>query len=573
MFILAGGKVAALSALLARMFYLQLVRGNEYQSLSDKNRISLVMISPERGLIKDRNDIIIAENRPSFSLKLDRKQTKSYTKSLEMLFDLLSLQGDVQKKIYEKLRKISYRAPINILEDISWQQVALIEERIYDLPGIYIERSTLRKYNFSEACAHVTGYIGKISPEDQNEQKLNSDEFQVGKSGLEKKYEETLQGKLGYRKIEVDAHGLYVNQIDRVDSISGNILNLNLHVELQEYIYRILEPSGSSVVVMDVNNGGILALCSMPTFDPNKFVGGISTAYWKQLINDPFKPLINKTNQTQYPPGSTFKLITILAALEAGVLPSHTVFCSGYVMLGNKTFNCWHHSGHGHLDMVNAIKHSCNCYMYNIGKLIGAEKILSVARRFGYGVPTGMDLPSEAEGFVPDRKWKIKNFKFDWSLGDSFNIAIGQGAMLSTPIQQAKVVAAFANGGKLVKPRISMSCEEEIIDLEIDKNHLDIIKEGMFKVINEDGGTARASMPYNVIMAGKTGTSQVQAKRNANDDLSKSSVKWKKRNHALFAGFAPYVNPKYAISVIVDHGGGGARAAAPIAKKICEFLF
>lgn len=572
-FILASCKGGILSALLARMFYLQLIKGDEYQVLSDKNRISLVMIAPERGVIKDRNEIRIAENRPSFFLKLDRKQTKSYKKSLEMLFDILTLEDDVKKKIYEKLKKTSYRAPINILEDISWEQVSLIEERIYDLPGIYIESSTLRKYNYGEICSHITGYVGKMSQEDQNEFKLSSAEFQIGKSGVEKKYEEKLQGKLGYRKIEVNAHGLYINQIEKVDSVIGETLNLNINFELQDYIHKIMDPVGSSAVVMDVRNGEIIALCSMPTFDPNEFVGGISANYWKKLINDPYKPLINKVTQTQYPPGSTFKLITTLAALEAGIDPSHQVFCSGHTTIGNKRFNCWFHSGHGNLDMVGAIKHSCNCYMYNIGKLIGAEKILSVAKKFEYGKATNIDLPDEVRGFVPDRKWKLKNFKFDWSLGDSFNIAIGQGALLSTPIQQARVIAAFANGGKLLKPRISNRCEAEIIDLNINPKHLEIIRDGMFKVINEDGGSARGSKALNVILAGKTGTSQVQAKKNVNDDLSRTSIKWERRNHALFAGFAPFDDPKYAISIIVDHGGGGARAAAPIAKKICEFLF
>ncbi len=572
-FILAGCKGGIFSALLARMFYLQIIKGDEYQVLSDKNRISLVMIAPERGIINDRYGIRIAENRPSFFLKLDRKQTKSYKKSLEILFEILALNEDSQRKIYEKLKKTSYRAPLNILEDITWEQVALIEERIYDLPGVYVESSTLRKYNYGETCAHITGYVGKMSQEDQNEFKHSSAEFQVGKSGIEKKYEEILQGKLGYRKIEVDAHGLYINQIEKVDSVIGETLNLTINFELQDYIHKIMDPVGSSAVVMDVKNGDILALCSMPAFDPTEFIGGISAFSWKKLINDPYKPLINKVIQTQYPPGSTFKLITTLAALEAGVDPSYTVFCSGHTSLGNKIFNCWYHSGHGNLDMIGAIKHSCNCYMYNIGKLIGAEKILSVAKRFQYGKATSIDLPDEARGFVPDRQWKIRNFKFDWSVGDSFNISIGQGALLSTPIQQARVIAAFANGGKLLKPRITDRVESEIIDLNLNPKHLEVIKEGMFKVINEDGGSARGSKALNVILAGKTGTSQVQAKKNAKDDLSRSSIKWERRNHALFAGFAPFDDPKYAISIIVDHGGAGARVAAPIAKKICEFLF
>ncbi len=572
-FILAGSKITLLSALLARMFYLQLIKGNEYKILSDKNRISLVMLPPARGIIYDRNEVILAGNRPSFSAKLDRRQTKSYKKSIETLLDILSLSENEQKDIYSKLRKRSYRAPISLLEDISWERVSAIEERIFDLPAIYIEESTVRVYPLAEECCHVIGYVGKVSEQELQESGQCENDFQVGKSGMEKQYETFLQGKFGYRKLEVDAYGLYVNQIAKVEAIEGSKVKLNIDSELQTYLHSIMEPQGSSVIVMDVNNGEVIASASMPSFNPNDFVSGISQDNWKKLTTDPFKPLINKVIQTQYPPGSPFKIMTIIAALEAGISPSLTFHCSGAVMLGDKAFHCWYLAGHGTLDMVNAIKHSCNCYMYNIGKMIGAESILNVARKFGYGEQTGVDMPGELKGFVPSSAWKIRKFKFGWSVGDAFNISIGQGALLSTPLQQVRMVAAIANGGKLVTPRITRDQKVNIIDVDVKKEHLDLVREGMYKVVNEERGTAYRSRPTNVVMAGKTGTSQVQAKKHAHDDLSKSSVRWERRNHALFAGYAPFDSPKYAIGVIVDHGGGGASAAAPIAYKLCQNIF
>ncbi len=572
-FLLAGGKISLLAALLSRIFYLQLIKGNEYKILSDKNRINLVMLPPNRGIICDRNEVILADNRASFSLKLDRRQAKSYKKSLETLINILSLSENEQKDIYNKIKKHNYKAPISLLYDLSWKRVSVVEERIFDLPAIYVDEINVRRYIFPEPNCHITGYVGKVNEQELQESGQSENDFQVGKSGIEKQYEKVLQGKFGYRKLEVDAHGLYVNQIQKIDSIQGNKIELNIDSKLQEYLHSIMEPQGSSVIVMDVNNGELIASASMPTYNPNDFVLGISQKEWKKLTTDQFKPLINKTVQTQYPPGSTFKLITVLAALEAGIAPSQTFFCSGVIMLGNKEFRCWHLTGHGKLDMIEAIKHSCNCYMYNIAKLIGVETILSVASRFGFGEQTGVDIPGELKGFIPSRAWKIKKFKFDWSLGDAFNISIGQGPLLSTPMQQIRMVAAIANGGKLITPRIAKEHSLNIVDVGIKPEHLDIIRKGMYKVMNEEGGTAYRYRPNNLIIAGKTGTSQVQAKKHANHDLSSKSIRWERRNHALFAGYAPFDSPKYAINVIVDHGGGGGRTAAPIAAKTCENLY
>jgi penicillin-binding protein 2 len=573
-FLLASGKIGLLSLLLGRMFYLQLLKGNEYKVLSDKNRISLVLIPPSRGAIYDNKKIVICENRPSFLLKLDRRKNKDYAASLENFFEICNLNDEEKKSIFANLKKSPKKLPITLISDVEWNRLTLVEENLNELSGIYAEQILVRKYNYPESSSHLIGYVGKIAEKDlQDSSDQVSSEFQVGKIGIEKQYEDLLQGEFGYKKIEVDAKGNFVNQLEKINSISGQDLELNIDINLQDYIYSILPKEGASASVLDLIDGSVVALCSSPGYDPNKFVGGIDAEYWNSLINDPLKPLINKVCQSQYPPGSTFKLITILAALEAGIKPDQEFTCVGHVDLGKKTFHCWNKNGHGTLNMSDAIKHSCNSYMFNIARLIGADRILELAKKFGFGTQTNIDLPSELKGFVPDRNWKLKNFKFDWSLGDSFNISIGQGALLATPIQQLKMIAAFASNGKLFTPRISKKLPQEFQQLNIKSEFISLIKDAMFKVVNETGGTGSRAYSSIISVSGKTGTSQVIAKRNANDDLSRASVKREKRNHALFAGFFPSENPRYAVNIIVDHGGGGGSAAGPIAKNIAEYIY
>lgn len=573
-FLLTTGKISLLSALLGRMFYLQILKGGEYKILSDKNRISLILIPPIRGAIFDKNKKLICENRSSFLLKLDKRRNKDYSKAIEKLFSICQFSDEEKKSIFSNLKKSNPKIPVTLINDMEWEKLALVEENIVELQGIYAEQIYVRKYNFPESFAHISGYVGKMTENDlRNSQEKFSQEFQIGKTGLEKQYESYLQGEFGLKKIEVDAKGNFISQIEKQEPISGQNIDLNIDSDLQEFTHHILPKEGASALVLDLEDGKVLAACSTPAFDPNKFVNGIDFEYWNSLINNPYKPLVNKISQSQYPPGSTFKLITILAALESGVKPEQEFTCSGHVDIGNKEFHCWNLNGHGRLDMVNSIKHSCNCYMFNIAKLIGAERIVELARKFGLGSLTNIDIPSEYKGFVPDRKWKLKNFKLDWSLGDSFNISIGQGALLSTPIQQLQLISAFATNGKLFKPNICKMPKSEFIKIDIQKDHLDLIKLAMFKVVNEAGGTARRAKSDLVTIAGKTGTSQVIAKKSKKDDLSLSTVKWERRNHALFAGFFPYEEPRYAINIIVDHGGSGGGVASPIAKEIAEFMY
>lgn len=583
-FLIIFGKIFLFFLLLIRLIYLQFFKKDEFEELSRKNRLSLLIIPPLRGLLKDKNNKILAENQNSFSVKLDRRQVKNYQESLAKLFLLLNYDEEKKQLIIEKVKKSSIRIPVTLDINLSWNDVAKIEERLFELPGIFVESNDIRSYA-DLSMSHIIGYVGKASENDIKEYDYKFlPELQVGKTGIEKKYENILSGKIGYRQMEVNAHGLYISEVSRVEPVAGKDLILNIDIELQNEIYKMLDQRGASVVVSDVKTGGILSLVSAPTYDSNKFIGGVSHKYWNSLRGDIYKPLINKSIQSQYPPGSTFKIVTILAALENG-LDYRTKFnCSGSIQLGNHKFNCWNKNGHGQLDMMGGIRHSCNCYMYNIALAIGHQPIIEMARRLGLGKKTGVDLPSEVKGFVPDRKWKLNNFKYDWSKGDSLNMSIGQGALLVTPIQLVNLISSIANGGMLNTPRIidpflnninqdlSEDLTLENIDLKIKKDHIDFIQRGLFEVINVKGGTGFFNRSNRFNYAGKTGTAQVKAKKNAADDLSRNDIEWAHRNHGLFVGFAPFENPKYAISVVADHGGSGSGAAAPIAKKIFELL-
>ncbi|MDX1924462.1 MAG: penicillin-binding protein 2 [Rickettsiaceae bacterium] len=571
-FLLRAGKISLLSILIGRMSYLQLIKSNEYKILSDKNRISLIILPPARGGIKDRNGVIIAENRSSFFIKIDKRLEKNYTESAERLFRMLKIDEKSVSKILSKLKKSNKRIPFTIISDAAWEDIAKIEENISVLPGIYVEKGQIRQYKMPFSFCHVTGYVGRVAEDEMMESSQIPPEFTIGKTGVEKNYEDTLQGRAGYKKIEIDARGLFVRQVEKEDPISGVDIELTIDSRLQEHIYNILPPEGGSAIVMEINTGEIIACVSKGAFDPNEFASGISASSWQSLNSDQYKPLINKIAYSQYPPGSTFKLMTILAALEAGIPISQKFTCTGSIHLGNRDFNCWKKEGHGAIDMMNSIKHSCNCYMFNLSRLIGAESILNVAKRFGYGSPTNIDFPSEMTGFVPDRAWKLRRFKFDWSLGDSFNISIGQGALLATPIQLAVMTAGIASGKFLVKPRLAANAEVKTNLIDVKQEHLDFIRDAMYKAVHEEGGSCFASRSLIHPFAGKTGTAQVIAKKNANDDLSRANIDWQKRNHALFSGFTPIFEPKYAISIIIDHGGGGGRVAGPIAREISEFL-
>ena len=393
-FLIGAGKVSLLSLLASRMFYMQLIKNDEYRTLSDKNRISLVIVPPLRGRILDVENRLLATNQKCFRLLLNKDTNKNYKKEFKFISQVLELPDEAQEYILKRVGKASWRTPVIILDQLNWQQISLIEEHKPTLSSIFVDMGYARLYPEGSSLAHLTGYMGQINEQEKQELELRSNisDFYVGKSGLEKHYETNLRGHFGYKEMEVNAFGKYLKELSKLEAIPGGDLYLNIDASLQEKIQGYLNKKSCSVAVMDCHNGNVLILASTPVFDPNNFTK-LTPDYWSGLINDPYKPLIYKAVQSSYPPGSAFKIITVLAALAAGIPTNKIVNCRGAPVLGGNSFRCSRKTGHGPLDMFGAIKHSCNYYMYEIGRLIGPDAIISMARKFGFGQPTMIDLP------------------------------------------------------------------------------------------------------------------------------------------------------------------------------------
>ncbi len=566
-FLIGTGKLGLLCLLSGRMFFMQFIKKDEYKTLSDKNRIKIVPLVPRRGTIFDCNNEIIATNKTCFNLLLDKSTKYSYADDLEIIIKILELDEDQIGEVKKRVKRGGYRIPVLLINHMDWEQVATIEERKGELRSSFIDTGLERYYPSGEAIAHLIGYLGKPS---EKFNQLHDETFKIGKNGIEKFYNEKLIGGFGHKRIEVNSKGRYVRELDKKPSKDGNNLLLNIDIRIQQKSIEYLDKRGCSAVVMDCTNGNVMLYSSAPMYDPNEF-NKLSSKYWKELIGNPYKPLIDKVSKSLYSPGSVFKMVTILAALESGMDPKQIISCTGGPALGGRFFRCWKKGGHGRISMMNALKHSCNSYMYYIAKKVGIEKIAEVARKFGFGSLTGIDIPGEVYGTVPDIAWKKKRFNRKWTLGDSLNVAIGQGFLLCTPVQLVRMTAAIANGGILYTPQIAKSdVPQKGVRVDISDENLEIVREAMYQVVNTPGGTGyRNRIEHQaMIMAGKTGTVQVRSKKNAKENLSASDVEWESRNHATFCGFAPYDNPKYAVAVYYDHGGGGSRSAAPIAKKI-----
>ena len=569
-FVIGAGKLGLLFLLAGRMFYMQFIKKDEYRTLSDNNRIKMILLSPTRGQIFDSDGVIIAKNNTCFRLLLDKNGNPKYSEEINHLVEILELDDYQIDEIKRRISKGGRRVAAIVIDCLDWNQVAVIEERKADFKSLFIDTGFERFYKSGLSTAHLIGYLGRPGTGEDEPTKLADETFKVGKGGIEKFYEEHLRGEFGFKRIEVNALGKYVRELGKSASKPGNDLYLNINAELQENALKHMNAQGCSAIVMDCTNGNVIICASTPSFDPNKF-SKLSNQYWNSLINDPYKPLIDKTTKSLYPPGSVFKIITTLAALEAGIDPDNKIICTGAPILGGNSFRCSRSRGHGALNMVDALKHSCNHYIYAVARQTGADKIIEVANRFGLGKPTGVDLPGELSGFVPTKQWKKEKYGAKWGVGDTLNLSIGQGFILATPMQLACLITAIASNGKLFSPKIAVGAPN-YVQLDLQQSNLEIIKTALFNTMNTPGGTGYLSrLDYKSMhMAGKTGTAQVQAKKNASDDLSRDNIAWGSRNHAIFSGYAPFDNPKYAISIYFDHGGGGGRASAPIAKKIMQ---
>jgi penicillin-binding protein 2 len=582
--VLAGLQGAVVGALALRMRFMQVDQADKYLLLAEENSFKIRLLPPARGLIVDRNGKLVAGNEQNYRVTITAEDAGNVDDVLQRLARLIPLSpSDIEKALAE-IEKRSPTLPITVADRLRWEDFSRVAVNAPALPGITTEVGLSRVYPFSADLAHVLGYVGPVSDYDLSKLQdpdplLQIPEFQIGKLGVEAKLESRLRGAAGTRRIEVNSSGRIMRELDRKDGEPGANAQLTIDYRLQNYALARLGSESAATVVMDVENGDILSIASAPSFDPNLFVRGISSADYRMLTENDHRPLADKTVQGAYPPGSTFKMVTALAALEAGVLsPDDTVWCPGYTELGNRRFHCWKRAGHGHMDLIHATEQSCDVYYYEVAQRVGIEKITEMARKLGIGVRHDLPMSAVSEGLAPDKAWKVKKYGKDWLVGDTLNAGIGQGFVLASPLQLAVMTARLASG-KAVSPRLIRSIDgiEAAFDapatLDVNPNHLRAVRRGMFEVSNSRRGTAYRSRVVDdtMRMAGKTGTSQVRsitAAERARGVVSNDQLPWERRDHALFVAFAPFDNPRIAVSVVVEHGGGGSTAAAPIARDI-----
>lgn len=576
--LIGGAKSLLVTTLLGRMYYLQVIQSDKYKTLADENRISIRLIPPSRGEILDRNGMPLATNRQNYQLILIPEQAEDVKKTLQLLSSYVPLTPQQLEKTQKEIKRSRPFMPIMIRDTLTWDEVAKIEVNSHLLSGLTIEAGQTRFYPLGSTTSHVVGYVGAVSEDELTGDKmLELPEIRIGKTGLEKVYDEALRGKAGTRQVEVNAYGRVIRELSKEDGRPGKILESSIDVRLQDFAFKRMKEESGSVVLMDIKTGELLAMVSTPSFDPNLFNFGLSPEQWKELSDDPKKPLMDKSVHAEFSPGSTFKMMTALAALEKKVVaPSHGITCYGHMELGNHVFHCWRKGGHGPLTLIDAIAQSCDVYFYNLAKETGIDAIAAMARRFGLGQKVNLGLPGEKNGLIPDQKWKRARFGEKWQLGETLVAGIGQGYVLTTPIQLATMAARIVNGGYSVQPTLlkpAAGHEPKYEKINIKDNYLGVVREGMYRVVNNERGTAFSSVIQGGrdTFGGKTGTAQVRRITMAerlSGTYDPAKRPWAHRDHALFVGYAPVDNPRFAISVIVQHGLSGSKAAAPVARDV-----
>lgn len=583
--LLIGGAQVGFAGLLAlRMRHLQVEQADQFRLLAEENRINVRLIPPSRGTIFDRNGTVLAENEPSYRITLVAEDAGDIDEVLANLSRLVPMSVEEIDRAKSEIKRSAPFLPVTVLDRVTWDDVAKVAVNTPALPGVTPEVGLSRKYPIGSVYAHVVGYVGPVSQRDLDRREdpdplLRIPRFQIGKVGVESKYEDILRGRAGAKRVEVNSIGRVMRELDRREGIPGANLQLTVDSALQAYTQARLGEESASVVVMDCKNGDLLAIASSPTYDPNKFVRGISFDDYAVLRDNERRPLASKTVQDAYPPGSTFKMVTVLAALEDGIIgPEETVNCPGHLEVSGRKFHCWKRGGHGKVDLQTSLKESCDVYYYELALKVGIEKISAMATKLGLGIAPDIPMSAVTPGIAPTKEWKSRARGKEWVIGDTVNASIGQGYVLSSPLQLAVMTARLATGNA-VHPRLVRSIDgtdvpvNPIESIGITPRNLSEIQRAMFEVSNDRRGTAYKSriIADGFRMAGKTGTSQVrnisEAERRAgvtkNEDLP-----WKRRDHALFVNFAPYDDPQIAVAVIVEHGGGGSTAAAPIARDV-----
>jgi penicillin-binding protein 2 len=568
--------------IMGRSYQLSVVQGAQYNTLAEDNRINLQLLAPPRGRIYDRFGEVLAGNGQNYRILLTPDQSIGVEPTLDLLGQLIPLTEKQRARILRDVKRGKPFKAVLVAEGLSWDEFARINVNIPSLPGVIPDSGEMRSYPAGAELGHVLGYVGGVTDKDvaEDPKLVSLPGYRIGRAGVERFADKDLRGEPGAAQFEVNARGQVLRELSRRPGKPGTDVVLTIDHALQKFTHERLWGQSASAVVMDVNTGELLVLVSAPGFDPNAFLNGPTPEVWASLRDDPKKPLLNKTVQGMYPPGSTFKPVTALAALTAGAItPQETVFCSGSTRLGRQVFHCWSRRGHGSMNLNSALKYSCDCYFYEIGRRAGIENIGAMARNFGLGQTYKLEMPGEKAGLVPDPKWKAEVRKQKWTQGETFNVSIGQGALLTTPLQLCVMTARLANGGVAVQPRLIRATGQDAKQvalpaegMSVDPAFIKLVQDGMDAVTNEGGTGARSRIGIEGYeMAGKTGTAQVRRITRAerargvmkNDDLP-----WELRDHALFIAYAPVSAPKYAISVIVDHGGGGSTSAAPIARDI-----
>lgn len=572
--------LVAFFALVARFWYLQIAKGEHFRQLSENNRVRVLDVPPSRGIIFDRNGVMLVSSRPSFNLYVIPDDIQDWKILKTRLSRLLNLDPDHLEERYKDNRSGPLK-PIPLKLDLSRDEMGLLETYKYLLPGIYIEVSPQRNYPLGVVAPHTIGYLSEI-----NQKQLKSGQYpqqrlgdMIGQWGLELQWQADLGGIKGGRYLEVDALGQEIRPLYAKDSAAGNNVITTLDWKLQQAAQEALKNKAGAVVAVKPATGEVLALASAPQFDPTTFSRRLTSQEWNALQNDPLKALQNRAIQGQYPPGSTYKIITALAALEEKVITPETGFyCSGGLPFGNRVFHCWRKGGHGPVNLHKAIVQSCDVYFYQVGQRLGVDRLAHYAELLGLGRASGIALAHEKKGLIPTSAWKLNRFKIPWQPGETLSIAIGQGYDLVTPIQMALLMAAVANGGtvyrpllvkRLVSPQGSVIREFQPIITSraaLNPESLRLVRQGLSGVVNEPGGTGGASRLPGILVAGKTGTAQVIT-------LGKKAAGGSSRDHAWFVAYAPLENPEIAVAVLVEHGGHGGEAAAPIARKLFEAHF
>ena len=566
-----------------RLWVLQVLQGKHYTTMSEHNRIRLERIPAIRGMVFDRSNRLLINSRPSFDIRYLPDEGEEPETALRRLADVVD--GDTQNFL-AAVGRAGGSEGVTLLRDVDWPSVVAVETRRLDLPGVSVSVRARRSYLTDEMTAHLLGYLGEVNAGQL--QQLRKRGYrqgdEIGQSGLEKRWEWQLAGRSGVEKVEVNATGRKVRMIDRLNATPGHDIELTLDMKVQRVAYDALRDKEGAIVVLEVDTGAVVAMVSSPAFDPNWFARGLTSGEWRQLTDNEETPLHNRALQGQFPPGSTFKIVTALAALEEGVIsPDRRLFCGASYEVGNRVLRCWNKHGHGHVNMHDALVQSCDVYFYRLAQRLGVDKIARYARGFGFGAPTGIELDGESPGLVPDRAWKKRRFGTPWYPGETPMVAIGQGFLGVTPLQMASLAATVANGGTVYRPwfvRRVLSPEGQVMEeygpvrktaLDLKDRSLAVVRRALFDVVHHQRGTGKRARSGMVEVAGKTGTAQVV--QMPGEVVKSEDLPYPVRDHAWFVAYAPAGDPEIAVATLVEHGGHGGAAAAPITREVIEAYF